>query len=101
MDEKNKFCSIVVYGQTLVKRDGKGTNIDPLLAANINCVHPEDFATAEDGQMVEVFVSAPWVERLSVAEYERYNENEEDDEEVDETWSAVHATLFLVSDVAM
>jgi len=76
VDEKNKFCSIVVYGQTLVKRFGKGTLHDPLRAANINCVHPEDFDTAENGQMVEVFVSAPWANGVIEVEESEGEEEE-------------------------
>ena len=60
VDAKTPYCSIVVYGQTLIKRTGKGTVTDTLRMPNVRCIHPSDFVNKEDGEMVEVFVSAPW-----------------------------------------
>ena len=61
VDSKTPMCSIVVYGNTLLKRSGKGTDDDNLLDGNVFCVHPDDFTLQEDGQMVEVFVTSPIV----------------------------------------
>ena len=53
--KKVKYGTIVVYGQTLAKvpRDGRFPN-------NVKYVHMADKATAAEGQMVEVFVTAPY-----------------------------------------
>ena len=60
VDAKTPYCSIVVYGQTLIKRTGKTTEADTLRMPNVRCIHPSDFESKENGEMVEVFVSAPW-----------------------------------------
>ena len=60
VDAKTPMCSIVVYGQTLIKRTGKNTRDDTLLMNNVRCIPPSDFVNKENGEMVEVFVSAPW-----------------------------------------
>lgn len=60
VDAKTPMCSIVVYGQTLIKRKGKGTVADTLSMPNVRCIHPSDFKNKDNGEMVEVFVSAPW-----------------------------------------
>lgn len=57
---KTKLCSIVVYGQTLVKREHKGDPDDFLEMSNLRCIHPDDYVNKENGEMVEVFVSSPW-----------------------------------------
>lgn len=65
VDSKTPMCSIVVYGNTLVKRKEKDNpDMDPLEAGNIYCVHPDDFVTKENGEMVEVFVTAPWIDTV-------------------------------------
>lgn len=65
VDSKTPMCSIVVYGNTLVKRTEKETReLDPLEDGNIFCVHPDDFVTKENGEMVEVFVTAPWIDAV-------------------------------------
>jgi len=74
---KTKLCSIVVYGQTLVKRENKGVAADVLRMSNLRCIHPDDFDNKEDGEMVEVFVSSPWISRVVP---ERGTEEEEQEE---------------------
>jgi len=67
---KTKLCSIVVYGQTLVKRENKGVAADVLRMSNLRCIHPDDFDNKEDGEMVEVFVSSPWINEANPQELE-------------------------------
>lgn len=54
--KKMKNGSIVVYGQTLVRKSADGANGIP---GNCRYVHAGD-RTAERGTMVEVFVTEPW-----------------------------------------
>lgn len=49
-----------MYGQTLIKRKDKDTENDTLRMPNVRCIHPDDFSTKGNGEMVEVFVTAPW-----------------------------------------
>ena len=53
--KKVKNGTIVVYGQTLVRKTSSGTGIP----ANARLVHPSD-RTAEENTMVEVFVTHPF-----------------------------------------
>jgi len=68
VNSKTPMCSIVVYGNTLVKRQYKENDqldllqLDPLQSEHIFCVHPDDFVTKENEEMVEVFVTSPWTD---------------------------------------
>lgn len=54
--KKVKNGTIVVYGQTLVRKTSSGVGIP----GNARFVHPSD-RTAEEGTMVEVFVTHPYI----------------------------------------